>query len=688
MMNGMDRAATDDEAALQGYAAALADAVEAVLPAWVHRCVVGRFVEATGCADLIVGRKAEAEGERARREVGAEIRRLLETDIDEQRTTPLALLRGAVRYATGVLREAGVPEVVRDDFAQRAFPDDVYDLAPATFADVDRSLHEPGIEWGAAKAHVHLRRRRASAAPRIAAYVPDLMDRSKVDGGGGRSRHVRRVAGRSRRRRCRSRGRRSESARGSRRRSVPPTGGSSGSGPTSTASCSPRPGRGLRPGAGPVGLLRRRRPLAERGPARFLALLAAGAAGACRRRRGARPAPLPRPRLWPRRPGALDDHDERHRGSPRRRSSPAAPSRSAWRRATPARTLRAVDPARARRRSTAGGCPTRAVAVPGRWPGTTRFAGVVAEGRSTATAALAHSVHVDVDRPRARRRVLVPLPADGYMSPVGPDPRPRPPRAPRSTALALRVRVVPGLAGRLLHRAAAPSGRGPRLRRLAGRLHLRVGPLDGGVRRARGRGRSDLAAIATGTRCTRRTPDCRPPTPPRPGSSRGTTTRSGTTTPATSLRRAATRPAFAARRAAAYQAWYEHQPVRLPPPSGRATRSTGACPSVICVPSSCSTGGSTGRRKRAAAPTGRCARGLDDPARTMLGAEQEAGWSPASRTRRSRMEVVANDVIMTDCLFQFGGDTIVNFDQWDGYPRGARIVCSSRYEMPASPTPW
>jgi hypothetical protein len=42
----------------------------------------------------------------------------------------------------------------------RSFPDDVYDLTPASFADVDPALHEPGLVWGAAKAHVHLARRR------------------------------------------------------------------------------------------------------------------------------------------------------------------------------------------------------------------------------------------------------------------------------------------------------------------------------------------------------------------------------------------------------------------------------------------------------------------------------------------------------------------------------------------------
>jgi hypothetical protein len=84
---------------------------------------------------------------------------LLALDVDEQRVNPLALVRRAVSYPTAVLRDAGVPPVVRDEFDERAFPDDVYGLAPAAFADIDPALHEPGLLWGAAKAHAHLARR-------------------------------------------------------------------------------------------------------------------------------------------------------------------------------------------------------------------------------------------------------------------------------------------------------------------------------------------------------------------------------------------------------------------------------------------------------------------------------------------------------------------------------------------------
>ncbi|MCU1353816.1 MAG: hypothetical protein JWM05_3025, partial [Acidimicrobiales bacterium] len=89
------------------------------------------------------------------------VQALLATDVDDQRANPLAVVRGAVRYPTAVLRAAGVPPVVRDAFGERAFPDDDYDLTPAAFGDLDPSLQELGIVWGAAKAHVVLARRRA-----------------------------------------------------------------------------------------------------------------------------------------------------------------------------------------------------------------------------------------------------------------------------------------------------------------------------------------------------------------------------------------------------------------------------------------------------------------------------------------------------------------------------------------------
>lgn len=147
------------DANLEEHGRALAEAIEERLAPWVVRCVDRRIRDYTGAppsAEVLDA--ASAAGERARAEVGPEIRALLARDVDEQRVNPLAILRTAVRYPTQVLRDAGVPPIVRDDFEERSFPDDIYGLGPVSFADVDPSLHEPGIVWGAAKAYAHLQR--------------------------------------------------------------------------------------------------------------------------------------------------------------------------------------------------------------------------------------------------------------------------------------------------------------------------------------------------------------------------------------------------------------------------------------------------------------------------------------------------------------------------------------------------
>ena len=144
---------------MEPHATALADAVEVALPRWVERSVT-RILSAWqgGPPEGAVAEAARDAGRRAAAEVGAEVRALLLADIDEQWTTPLSLLRAAVRYPTEVLQKAGVPPVERDPIQERLLPSDIYDLSPATFADVDPSLAEPGMVWGAAKALAHRRR--------------------------------------------------------------------------------------------------------------------------------------------------------------------------------------------------------------------------------------------------------------------------------------------------------------------------------------------------------------------------------------------------------------------------------------------------------------------------------------------------------------------------------------------------
>jgi hypothetical protein len=149
-----------DAAALAGYAQALADALVAAIPGWIERSVLGRVTQARGQVSVEEAAAAAEAGLRAGTEAEPRLRRLLAADIDDQATTPLAVARRQIRWATAALAAAEVPAVRRDPFAQRQDPDDTYDLTPASFAEIDPALAEPGLAWGAAKAHVHLARRR------------------------------------------------------------------------------------------------------------------------------------------------------------------------------------------------------------------------------------------------------------------------------------------------------------------------------------------------------------------------------------------------------------------------------------------------------------------------------------------------------------------------------------------------
>ena len=155
------RSGADDETRLALIAADLADRIDATVADWISLLVVTRVEQWQGKASDEVRALADAAGNAARAELMPRMRRLLEADIDDQAANPLELLRHATRHAQSVLEGLGTPAVERDQFAQRSFPTDVYDLMPATWSDIDPSLHQPGITWGAAKAFVHKARRRA-----------------------------------------------------------------------------------------------------------------------------------------------------------------------------------------------------------------------------------------------------------------------------------------------------------------------------------------------------------------------------------------------------------------------------------------------------------------------------------------------------------------------------------------------
>ena len=149
---------------------------------------------------------------------------------------------------------------------------------------------------------------------------------------------------------------------------------------------------------------------------------------------------------------------------------------------------------------------------------------------------------------------------------------------------------------------------------------------------------------------------------------------------------------FAKRRIDAYRAWWEHMPTRLAPPSDgtlpiyRELR-WGKLATVLVL---------DGRQYRTDQGCGDgqadlCA-DLDDPARTMLGSDQEAWVAErlaAASADGMTWTVLLNGTIMTDMTLRFGERAQANMDQWDGYPearkRLLRAASDARVAEPGDP---
>jgi hypothetical protein len=153
---------TDAEAAalqrLRTLGETIVSGVERSLPAWVIG-QVRRIVDAWDRLDPTERAQTEnaarAAGTAASMRVTSELRALMALDPAEQRATPLEIVRSATREPTAVLHAAGIPGVVRDEFDERAFPDDLYGLVPNTLGDLgDETLAPLHLAWGLAKAAV------------------------------------------------------------------------------------------------------------------------------------------------------------------------------------------------------------------------------------------------------------------------------------------------------------------------------------------------------------------------------------------------------------------------------------------------------------------------------------------------------------------------------------------------------
>lgn len=149
-----DQESDADAALFAEISARLVDAATDALGPWVREAVARR----AGDRAAELAAEADLAARRCAVELGAELAALVAVDVDAQSTTPLAILRRAARYPAEVLAAAGVPVPARDPFDERAAPDDRYAVGPDTWADLGPAVAEAGIAWGAAKAHVHLRR--------------------------------------------------------------------------------------------------------------------------------------------------------------------------------------------------------------------------------------------------------------------------------------------------------------------------------------------------------------------------------------------------------------------------------------------------------------------------------------------------------------------------------------------------
>ncbi|MBM3659143.1 MAG: hypothetical protein FJW95_06525 [Actinobacteria bacterium] len=143
---------------LDEASAAIVAGVARTLPDWIESRVAfiadawGRLDDATRDALDLAAR--EVAGSASARVV-ADLQALFAADAAAQRSTPLEVVRSATADVSALLASVGIPPVERDAFAERAFPEDVYGITPASLADLgDDALGPLQLAWGLAKTQV------------------------------------------------------------------------------------------------------------------------------------------------------------------------------------------------------------------------------------------------------------------------------------------------------------------------------------------------------------------------------------------------------------------------------------------------------------------------------------------------------------------------------------------------------
>ena len=144
----------EDRPPLEEYPAALFNAVAGAYAAWLTRCIVERG------SDSIDRQQIEEVVRGSARAALDDLSAFLATDVDEQKTNPLHILRQSTRLANELLATTGAVPPHRDEFEISAMPHDVFSIGPLTWRDLSEDVHDAGITWGAWKAATVLSRRR------------------------------------------------------------------------------------------------------------------------------------------------------------------------------------------------------------------------------------------------------------------------------------------------------------------------------------------------------------------------------------------------------------------------------------------------------------------------------------------------------------------------------------------------
>ena len=137
---------------------ALHAAVRERLATFIGRQVIARTPDALVADPARYGTEVERMASASASRVLDRLYRLAVSDIDEQATTPLEVVRGFVVDATAFLEAHDVPPAPRDRFSRTRFPNDLYDLTPANLSALGEEVGERSIVWGATKAFEHRRR--------------------------------------------------------------------------------------------------------------------------------------------------------------------------------------------------------------------------------------------------------------------------------------------------------------------------------------------------------------------------------------------------------------------------------------------------------------------------------------------------------------------------------------------------